>query len=627
MKGAIKKEIVFRKNSKYILLAVIFGFIVTIHSYGGFGYSNQIEHLPPILRNLDGSFLLNDFFTNASTKGIARKFYIYIISKISGSEKNLPIVFFILTFLTNISISLATFFFTRYLFKNSSRSGILASSFVMSLSTFALAGDSSFLYITYLNQSFMAFAFILWAILFVAQSNLILGMIFSGIASLIHPLYGLEMGALLFFSYFISLLIQQRGIAKEQWKEIIPGFLIFTLFSLPSLIPQLSQQGIDSKLFIHIIAYFRNSHHYVPSTFSISQYVYTIVFVLTLAFIWYRERHKRDFLANQLVAILVGLILLLCIGGYFFVEIIPLRIMVIAQPFRLLQIVKWVGLVLIAGLLTNEALARETRMLYLISVFNPLTLGGSILTQTSRKWLEKKSGFLHNLLEPALVLFFVVVLIKLKPDEFSSTSIILLFLYILLMLVFEYLPQKLPSVLLILGIGLTMMIGFFHFQLPYIKDSYTLNQIYTLLVSNNLSLEIKSGLGADGDEVAKYVKENTSEKSIFLTPPNWGQFRLLAKRAIVVDFKAFLFTDTEMLEWYERITTCYGEATKTGLSMVPELVENYKVINDEALLQLKEKYSIDYAVLYLDTVTDFNVIFKNDTYKVVILPENSTGDK
>jgi len=611
----------FWERYKYIILAILFGIIVTIYSYDGFGISNHIEHLPPILRNLDDSYLINDFFTNASVEGIARRYYALFISKLSGSEENLILLYLLLTFLTNISISLSTFYFTRYLFMNSSRSGIFASAMVLSLSTLSLAGASSFLHTTYLNPSNIAVAFILWACYFVARGNLLLGITLSGISSIFHPLLGLEMGTLLFFSYLVSLLIEHRIRVKEEWITILLSFTVFTLFSLPSIIPQFSQHSIESSLYIFIIAYFRNPHHYVPSTFNNSQYILTLAFLFTSGYIWYRERNKRDFFSSQLIAVLTVSILLLCVCGYFFVEIIPLRIMVIAQPFRLLNIVKWVGLILIAGLLTNENLKYQTRILYLISVFDPIMLFGSIVTQSLRNLFQKKKIFLNKLLQPSLVLFFVLILIKLKPDSFPNKSIILLFIFYLLIIVFNYFPKKLMQILLIIGIGASIVIGLFNSRLPYIKDSYTFNRVYSFLVSNNLPLEIQSVLGEEGNEISKFARENTPDNSVFLTPPNWGQFRLIARRAIVVDFKAFLFSDTEMLEWYKRITSCYGKPTNTGFSMIPELEANYKEISDEKLLFLKGKYDIDYAVLFSETLTDFDVIFQNNTYKIVNLSD------
>jgi len=128
-------------------------------------------------------------------------------------------------------------------------------------------------------------------------------------------------------------------------------------------------------------------------------------------------------------------------------------------------------------------------------------------------------------------------------------------------------------------------------------------------------------LGTDGTKVAEFARENTPEQSIFLTPPNFGQFRLLANRAIVVDFKAFPFSDQGIKEWYERIISCYGVPISSGAQIIDELDRNYRAMDDNTLLLLKEKYGISYAVLYRSTPTDFKAIFENNTYKVIRLTE------
>ena len=46
-------------------------------------------------------------------------------------------------------------------------------------------------------------------------------------------------------------------------------------------------------------------------------------------------------------------------------------------------------------------------------------------------------------------------------------------------------------------------------------------------------------LADDDVSVATYARTNTAPDSLFLTPPDDGQFRLTAERAIVVDFLGF----------------------------------------------------------------------------------------
>jgi len=109
-------------------------------------------------------------------------------------------------------------------------------------------------------------------------------------------------------------------------------------------------------------------------------------------------------------------------------------------------------------------------------------------------------------------------------------------------------------------------------------------------------------------EMFTFISMNTPVSSVFLTPPDLGGMRVFPKRAIVVDTKAFPFNDFYMKEWYDRVINCYGQGDRQ---------ENYARINDERLLELKVLYGFDYAVLYVDTDTQHEIIFQNSKYKIV----------
>ena len=97
----------------------------------------------------------------------------------------------------------------------------------------------------------------------------------------------------------------------------------------------------------------------------------------------------------------------------------------------------------------------------------------------------------------------------------------------------------------------------------------------------------------------------------------FGHFRFVAERAIVVDFQAFPFSDSGILEWYHRMSDCYGIPDQKGFNAIRELNSNYKNIDDEKLAALKEKYDISYAVLFNETVTNYPVLFNNDKFKLI----------
>lgn len=254
--------------------------------------------------------------------------------------------------------------------------------------------------------------------------------------------------------------------------------------------------------------------------------------------------------------------------------------------------------------------------LYVGSVFTPFSLGVFALSRSLREYFEQH-GFHRpaKILSPTLVLLVVIFFIV--WSKISLLSIVCLGLYAFLIFAFDILSNKLR---LIISAGIILAVGVFCFypgQLPYIEQKIE----FISRIRQNLSFEIKPEIGVDGVGVAEFVRENTPEESVFLTPPEFGQFRLLANRAIVVDFKAFPFSDAGIEEWYERITTCYGIPSSKGFAMVNELNENYHTISDTDLIFLQKRYGFDYAVLYGDTQTNFEVIFQNSTYKLVRVEE------
>ena len=610
------EKLIYKIDLFCLLLVIIFGVITTLTTYEGFGFSNHIEQLPSIIRNLDNKFILNDFFTNASSKSIVRRFYVNFISRLSNSEENLPPIFLVLTFLTNISISIITFFFGKNFF-NSFRAGLISSALVMSINTFSLGGTTSYLYSTYLVPSSIALPFILLGIYFTSTKRPILGITLSGISSLIHPLYGIEIGAILLLAYIFSIVAKSREFKIEQCKTIIISGIILVLFALPPFLSQIREESIETTLFIFILAHFRHPHHYIPSTFPLGDYANTLSFLIVITIIWIRRYHIKEKFFENFILILMLFIFLLCIGGYFFVEIFPSRIWVTAQTFRLLEVVKWIGLILIAGVITDNRTKNPTKMLYLASVFNPILLATTFITESLSNFLEKKKSCIHKTITHCSILLLILLISRSSLEPYQFLSVFLFFVYFIFILALINLSRKIFIIAMIALISFITLAGVFHNKLSYISNNQTFSFIDENLISNNLSHNIRSELSPEGLDIVNYAQKNTSVNSVFLTPPNWGQFRLIAKRAIVVDFKAFLFSDKEMLEWYDRIIDCYGYPTNYGFSMIPELIENYKKITDKKLKVLTKKYNIGYAVLYQETDSDFDVIYQNKSFKLI----------
>ena len=614
--GTLKKNFLYSQQFLPVVVSVFFGIITTIALYKGYGVGGQVEQLPLILRSMDESFLINDFFINMGESSIARRYSANFIAFLAGSESNLPSISLLLTFLANISISLLSFFLARLLSNKSDQANLFASALTMSVAIFAL-GSFDKIYRTELVPVSLAFPLVFAAILFLCKKKFVVSMLLCGAASFFHPLLGLEMGGLILVTFILAVLIEDHKITKDKLPAIIFGMFFYLLLCLINLVPQFSQECIDTDQFIYILAHFRAPHHYIPSSFLTSDYIEAFAFFIAVTILYFDGKNEREKSVNIMIALLGIAIVALCIGGYVFVELIPMRIWVIAQPFRLLNVLKWIGIVLISGKISDTRLDLSTRTIYVVSVLNPIIFGFTTILFSIRKWLEGKESWLFNVLSHPLILLVIVPLLRIV--SISQMELILLIFYISVILILNSLPQQFSKYTGLIGLGMVMVLfsGALIMQHPYKSHFDTVNRI-----QNSLRKEISSELGAKGEEVVEFVRQNTDEDSIFLTPPTWGQFRLSAHRAIVVDFKAFPFNDIGIQGWYERLTDCYGVSARSGFDITDDLKENYKKINDQIIESLHKKYEFSYAILYSSTPTRYKVLFSNDRYKLIFVGNN-----
>jgi hypothetical protein len=544
----------------FILLAILFGVARTLASYSGFGYEDQVEQLPLIYRSFDSSYLQNDFFVNAALESAARTNYIRFIRLFTNAPDNLPVLFFIFTLILNASISLVTFLTGRTLFSSGfSQSGFLrsntsrpipfgsnlaaltAAALVMLVPTFHL-GASPHLFVTYFIPSSLAAPLALLTVLLAIQKRIGWAMLMGGAASLIHPLFGLETMALVLFAWIVSELLQKKLFQSLAIKLIAPT-LLFTIFALLSILPQLNQPfQLDTQQFIHILGHFRHPHHYIPGSFPATHYLLFLAFLFAFSYAWYALNNTMNSYNSRFILVLNLSILSACLAGYLFVEIVPLRLAAMAQTFRLLYLFKWTGLLFFAGFMVKYFTEKQER-----------------------------KGF--KIIAGAAIVLFVAALFAKdlhKPKE----------------------PEQLPG---------------------------TRPEAFTKTL---ISGEIISTPNEQAAAIAKFAKQHTPANAVFLTPHNFGFFRLSAERAIVADFKSFPFTDRAMLEWYERINDCYGSPQpldRSGFQNEPLMFANYAALDNTKLKELQKKYDFTHAVLFTETATRYEILFSNEKYKIIAL--------
>ncbi len=617
-----------------LFYAVLIGSMATIWGYR-YGDGNQIEQLPIVMRAIDPSYLVNDFFTNATQGFGPRSFFAIFVATITRLfsshhglttaatfEVGLPAVYLGLTILGNIGISFVTSRAARDLFDGSDLAGLIAAAAVMTLKTFWV-GYSNIIYDYFLEPAHLAMPFLLLAVWAGLRRQPLWCALAATVAALFHPLMGLETGALMLGIILLDSAWQRffrpmTGDGNYQprhfWAQFGLGGLVFAGVAAAILVPYVAGTHIAAGQFIQILAFFRHPHHYIPSTFGVWQFLQAFVFLLPTGIAAYygvQNSIKLQSIFSRSAALVITLVLL-SLGGYLFVEVFPSRLWTTAQTLRLLYIIKWMGLVLIAGwvgfqLETNRR-HEVAAFVLLASLISQLTLFLASIARLLKDWTETHLPLLNPIFREGLVLVFMVPLLLVFPPE---TRIYILFPFFALMaFCLFYWGKHWLAFSVNLGLAALVFIVTIsgsHF-LPATVMGFVDQPVITL-----------AQLSGDNIDVAAFARDNTPTGAIFLTPPNLGEFRFTADRAIVVDFDAFPFEDQAMAEWQQRIFDCYGVPSLEGFDAVPQMRDNYTAISDDRLLALQAKYHFSYAVLYSSTATNFPILYHNKTFKLAAI--------
>lgn len=536
------------KNTTLLLITCIFAGIYTLLNYK-FGYSDHIEQLPIIYKFLDATYLENDFFVNANSGYSPRFFYAKIIT-FFGNWFSVELIFLSLLLLSNILAIIITFKTAELLFK-SKLIAFFAPIFLMFF-TFPELGSIQKLLSISLVPSAIAFPLGFLAIYFTLKRKILWAILLCGFISIFHVLIGFELGLILLLVYFLT------NFKADKFKDIkkYVGYgLLLILFLLVNLVPYFSQTStINSDDFINIVAHFRHPHHYIPSSFlTLKELMKTSFWLLVLVISFKKLKTDNHFLKSfikNFLFVLVGL----CFVGWFFVEVIPIKSVVTLQLFRLLNFGKWICILFLAHLVVN-----------LISQFK------------SQKNLS------------IALLFFISIYGFYKADWI----LILLLLTTIVAILFN--RKNIAFVFCFLGLFGSVI------NLSELKS--------------NQKVEFKSFLKLDeipreNQEIASFLQENTAKESVVLAPHNFGFLRMYAKRAIVVDYKAFPFQNDAILEWHQRITSIYGNNKD-------KFETTYQNISKEKIQRLQKKYNFNYVVLYKNTATTIPVLFENNAFKII----------
>ena len=121
-----------------------------------------------------------------------------------------------------------------------------------------------------------------------------------------------------------------------------------------------------------------------------------------------------------------------------------------------------------------------------------------------------------------------------------------------------------------------------------------------LIQPDRLESRIYPWRAAENPEIqlAQWATRNTLPAEVFAIPPSWSAFRSHARRAIVVNHKAFPYRDEDIRTWFERLQDMapLPPPSQTDATLTQALDFKYNTLTPHDLEELGLTYSFDYII-------------------------------
>lgn len=586
-----------------------------------FALGNQTEALPLVMHALDPELLARDFYVQSS-EGFGPRFY--YVQGVAALARLLPLpaVMLGLTALTNVALAAVTHLAARDLLRADRLGGFIAATLALSVGAFPL-GLVTDIRFQDLQPGSIAIPFCLGSLWMGLRRRPLRAAALAALGSIPHPLYGLETGGIALGSAAVAawLGVRPGAPAAERARALLPSFrgglllaaAAFALWGLPWI--GANAERLPADAFIAVLT-FRSPHHYLPSVFPWPHWVLLAAFLFASGLALQRwaavapgTGTREDALAFAAAPLAV---LGLCAGGILFVEVWPSRLWVTAQPFRMLYLVKWQGFLLLGWLLARWIERRRPPRAFFgwVAFFGtgaaqPIVAAGTLAAERIDDAARRRRPELPTWPFPGLALAASVPLQVWAGDPREMLA--LLFACALLLCLAEGATagRRIAAAALV---GLLVVFAAANRSAGWVARA-ELRPVYSLADHR----------GDDAD-VARFARDHSDRDAVFHVPPDMGLFRLVARRAVVVDFKALPFSDAALREWRTRMRDAYGEVPGGGFPALARMDAHHRAVDDRRLAAIARRYGARYAVLYAQTRTQLPVLYENDTYKLVELP-------
>lgn len=582
-----------------------------------FGYGNQVEQFSIIARLRDPAFLAGDFYVDSAARFGPRIYYARALAWLSGTLP-LPLVVHGLATLCNFALGAVTYFAATRLLGSNRLGGALAALFVVTNGSFSL-GLAGYLRFDSFQPANIAVPLALIGMVALIRLHPFVALGPFILAALAHPLIGMEVALIAYGAAGLAIWIRPpstgalRALILMGISGLAFGAIMYLAWALP--LSENTSFRLDDAEFFDILAAFRAPHHYLGLSFPTLAWTQALIFITGTGIVLVHHLYKQGIRRETLALVLAALaVLILCAASLWFVDVMQSRLWVTAQIFRMLMLVKWVGLLAFGWVLADWiirdrpaglimagciALATADAQPYAIG-FVLISIGALLL---GPRWIAPRLWAVLRWIGLAmLILLTAAANYRYGIAEQSLRGALALSALLLIATPRFGRPIGAISASLLVAVALTATLQ------TRDQGLFGLKALQTQLIWSDLK--------GDEVEIARAAADLSRAEAIWLVPPTFEAFRLHAGRPVVVDYTSIPFGDAAMREWRARVQGIYGPLKRGGFGALGEMRRLYRAgeINWEIVAS---QYSASYAVLFSDTPWQGPVLYENDSYKAV----------
>ncbi len=425
----------------------------------------------------------------------------------------------------------------------------------------------------------------------------------AAMATWIH----VQLGALTMLLVGLGMLPDWR---RTGLRRILASGGLYLAAVAPTLIPQwMHFMGgpalLSARQYLELHALFRQPQHLIPSSWPLSEYYrfFLIVAIAAATGGWRKQPHRT-------VLMWTALILILCAIGTVFVEVIPVKLIIRMQLFRMTIFVKFFAVLYAARFLLNTIEQRgwmeKLCALAMLAIQNFILIGACaaliLALRRQRRWVWGLGIFAVGVVAGVTLVATTSAVIPPAWRNFEVSSRGLwvgpLTLLLLAAIAWRY-SRFLPAALL--GLIVLVRLGFglapFAFREPYPDPWY---------------------------RFCRQVRQAVPKDVVVVTPPQTAGFQLFAERAEVANFKCMPMFEQGLVEWKRRLEDLTGgaEVRCSGFPGCSDaLARAYAKLREDDFLRVAQKYNAQYAITARSAPRlNFPEVLRSEQYVLYRLP-------